>query len=113
MLAADAHLQPEARASKRNRGLRDRLQSHASGRRSGDQFCVYVCDRLVLSDFTQADLTDVAAGRVSLDERTKDYIRKHLSYRFVVTDSGQHARELEGSIQLGALDGRKPLLNPR
>jgi hypothetical protein len=25
-----------------------RLNSHASGRRSGDQFCVYVCDRLVL-----------------------------------------------------------------
>jgi hypothetical protein len=32
----------------RPRGLYDRLKSHASGRRSGDQFCVYVCDRLVL-----------------------------------------------------------------
>src|SRR5688500_6884423 len=32
----------------RCRGLADRLKSHASGRRSGDQFCVYVCDRLVI-----------------------------------------------------------------
>ena len=29
-------------------GLWGRLNSHASGRRSGDQFCIYVCDRLVL-----------------------------------------------------------------
>ena len=29
----------------RARGLWTRLNSHASGRRSGDQFCSYVCDR--------------------------------------------------------------------
>jgi hypothetical protein len=29
-------------------GLYTRLHSHASGRRSGDQFCVYVADRLLL-----------------------------------------------------------------
>jgi hypothetical protein len=29
-------------------GIYTRLHSHASGRRSGDQFCVYVADRLVL-----------------------------------------------------------------
>jgi hypothetical protein len=29
-------------------GLWTRLDSHAGGRRSGDQFCVYVADRLVL-----------------------------------------------------------------
>ena len=32
----------------RGSGPFGRLNSHASGRRSGDQFCVYVCDRLVL-----------------------------------------------------------------
>ena len=31
-----------ARGEKR-KGLAERLNSHASGRRSGDQFCVYVC----------------------------------------------------------------------
>ena len=29
-------------------GLYTRLESHSRGRRSGDQFCVYVADRLVL-----------------------------------------------------------------
>lgn len=37
---------------KRVRGLRDRLDNHRSGRRSGDQFAVYVCDRLVLPSLT-------------------------------------------------------------
>jgi hypothetical protein len=39
--------------SRRNtpQGIYTRLQSHASGRRSGDQFCVYVADRLVLPSF--------------------------------------------------------------
>ena len=42
-----------AETSRRNtpQGIYTRLQSHASGRRSGDQFCVYVADRLVLADF--------------------------------------------------------------
>src|SRR3954454_17261883 len=34
--------------SRASTGPFGRLASHASGRRSGDQFCVYVCDRLVL-----------------------------------------------------------------
>ena len=38
----------------RVRGVRDRLDSHRSGRRSGDQFAVYVCDRLVLQTLSQA-----------------------------------------------------------
>jgi hypothetical protein len=29
-------------------GLASRLRSHASGRRSGDQFCVYVADHYVM-----------------------------------------------------------------
>lgn len=39
-----------AETSRRNKpqGIYTRLHSHASGRRSGDQFCVYVADRLVL-----------------------------------------------------------------
>jgi len=41
--------------SRRNtpQGIYTRLQSHASGRRSGDQFCVYVADRLVLPALSQ------------------------------------------------------------
>src|SRR3954451_17903342 len=38
-----------------------RLTSHASGRRSGDQFCVYVCDRLVLPTVVDR-VPEIAAG---------------------------------------------------
>src|SRR6476619_4874543 len=44
-------------------GIYTRLRSHASGRRSGDQFCVYVADRLVLPTLTQQDISDIASGR--------------------------------------------------
>jgi hypothetical protein len=37
-------------------GLYTRLQSHASGRRSGDQFCVYVADGLVLPSLSPEDI---------------------------------------------------------
>src|SRR5262249_21591857 len=48
-------------------GLYTRLQSHASGRRSGDQLCVYVADRLVLPTLSQTDIADIASGRHSMD----------------------------------------------
>src|SRR5258705_5773497 len=40
-------------------GLYTRLQSHASGRRSGDQFCVYVADRLVLPTLSKGHISDI------------------------------------------------------
>ena len=39
-------------AAARGKGLYSRLNSHALGWRSGDQFCVYVADRLVLPTLT-------------------------------------------------------------
>lgn len=43
-------------------GLVTRLASHASGRRSGDQFCIYVCDRFVVPDLSSADLEVLREG---------------------------------------------------
>src|SRR5262245_28262154 len=40
-------------------GLRQRLASHAGGRRSGDQFCVYVSDRFVLPTLSSAEIAEV------------------------------------------------------
>jgi hypothetical protein len=101
----------QALASKKTRGLRDRLRSHASGRRSGDQFCIYVFDRLVLPSLDRAEIAAASDGRLSLDALTRDYIHKHLSYRFVVSFDGRAALALERAIQKGAL-GFPPLLNP-
>src|SRR5215467_14312866 len=82
----------ETTRSDRPLGLFTRLRSHADGRRSGDQFCVYVGDRLVLSSLSQAQIAEIAAGRVSLDRLIRTFIHDHLTYRFVVMDTGGQAR---------------------
>ena len=45
------------------KGLLNRLNSHATGRRSGDQFCVYVCDRFSVPHLSGEQQGQVADGR--------------------------------------------------
>lgn len=92
--------------------LRQRLNSHASGRRSGDQFNVYVCDRFVVSGLTVEKQDAVARGDLLLDGLTRDYIRTRLTYRFVVQQSVVEARLLERAVQAGLLPAGRPYLNP-
>ena len=93
-------------------GLADRLHHHASGRRSGDQFCVYVCDRLVLQTLRPADLAAVAAGALLLDDYVHVYVRDHLTYRETVTPTVAEARAVEDAVRGGALTVGAPFLNP-
>ena len=53
-------------------GLVTRLASHASGRLSGDQFCVYVANRLVIPSLTRPT-GQVWHGELNLDSLTKAY----------------------------------------
>ena len=99
-------------SGQRRWGLFDRLGSHASGRRSGDQFCVYVCDRLVLPGLSASDIEGVASGEILLDQRTQAYIRDALTYRFAETLDAATAMELEDRVKRGALDSGPPFLNP-
>ena len=101
-----------ANPPKEAKGLQDRLGSHASGRRSGDQFCVYVCDRFVVPTLTPEQLVLVGEGKLFLDTSTKEYIHEHLTYRWVEVPDGNAAFKLERSLQSGAADSGKPLLNP-
>ena len=103
---------PEPDVPARRRGLRDRLNSHASGRRSGDQFCIYVFDRLVLPTLTPDDIAAAAAGRLFLDRVVREYIRRELAYRFVAVPDGTRALALERHVQGHGLSGRRPFLNP-
>jgi hypothetical protein len=105
------HLADEARAAKKAKGLRDRLGSHASGLRSGDQFCIYVADRLVLPSLTPAQVTEIAAGSLSFDRLVRAFIHEHLTYRYVLVDSGADAFELEKHVQVEGLGGVRPLFN--
>jgi hypothetical protein len=87
-------------------GLRSRLRSHASGRRSGDQFCVYVADKLL-----------AAAGHPVSDDFVRDYVCQHLSYRYfafegLTSEEQETARRVERRVQAGETPLGKPLLNP-
>src|SRR5215469_12447805 len=54
------------------KGMWTRLASHASGRRSGDQFNVYICDRFVIPAMTPEKQQDIGQGTLLLDQMTKD-----------------------------------------
>lgn len=93
-------------------GLYTRLQSHASGRRSGDQFCVYVADRLVLPSLSPEDIADIGSGRHQMDALVRRYIHENLYYRFVMLPDGAAAYVVEVAIKRGQWEHGRPLLNP-
>ncbi len=93
-------------------GLYTRLQSHASGRRSGDQFCVYVADRLVLPSLSSELIADIGSGRRQMDALVRRYIHENLLYRFVVLPDGAAAYVIEVAIKRGEWERGRPLLNP-
>src|SRR3974390_1353912 len=82
-------------------GIYTRLQSHASGRRSGDQFCVYIADRLVLPALSQEDIVAIASGRHAMDAFVRRYIHENLCYRFVMLPDGAEAYAVEAPLTSG------------
>ncbi len=101
----------QAGADARRKGLLDRLHNHSSGRRSGDQFCIYVFDRLVLSSLSREDIEEAAAGHLSLDARVRDYVRGRLAYRYVVVGDNRAAAELERVVRRRGLSEGRPRFN--
>ncbi len=92
-------------------GLRDRSRSHASGLRSGDQFCIYVADFLVLPELSIGEIAAIHKREIRMDLLVKQYVRWNLSYRFCLTEDGAQALALEKLIVMGAM-GNPPFLNP-
>jgi hypothetical protein len=93
-------------------GLWTRLHSHASGRRSGDQFNVYICDRFIVPELTRDQQQAIASGQLLLDHMTRDFIRQNLTYRCLVCRDGTEALEIERSVRAGQLPAGRPYLNP-
>ena len=88
-----------------------RIIGHASGRRSGDQFCVYIHDFYIVPRLIEEQSYIPKKGL--LDKLTKDYIQTKLAYRFVhftSDDSDVIVRSLENQIKSGVL-GFAPQLN--
>ncbi|RLW65997.1 MAG: hypothetical protein B6D73_04255 [gamma proteobacterium symbiont of Stewartia floridana] len=93
-------------------GLITRLNSHASGRLSGDQFCVYVANRLVIPTLKHGDLHKFASGELRLDHLTKTFIHDYLDYQYVIVESSSEAYHVESRARRGEIFGKKPILNP-
>jgi hypothetical protein len=93
------------------KGLHGRLKSHYQGRRSGDQFCVYVGDRYVLPALQAEEREAIGAGTLSMDQKIRDYVRAHFSFRYVEVDDYATAMALENAVKAGNL-GDVPYLNP-
>jgi len=102
----------EKAADKSRYGLVTRLQSHASGRLSGDQFCVYVANRLVIPSLRPEQLSLFRTGELTLDRVTKAYIHERLEYQYAILASSAEAFALEGRCRQGEVFGVKPMLNP-
>lgn len=102
----------EKNGDKDRYGLVTRLQSHASGRLSGDQFCVYVANRLVIPSLRPEQLAQFATGELNLDRLTKAYIHERFEYQYAIVTSSGEAFALEKRCREGAVFGAKPVLNP-
>jgi len=93
-------------------GLASRLRSHASGRRSGDQFCVYVADHYVLPELSGEQVQAIVASRLSMDALVRERIRRSFSFRVAPVQDYAQALSVEGWIKSGAADCGPPRLNP-
>ena len=102
----------KAKAQPKKYGLITRLSSHASGRLSGDQFCVYVANRFVIPSLTAEELPLFASGKLTLDSRTREFVHAHLDYSYALVETSAQAYSLERAARNGEVFGQKPFLNP-
>jgi hypothetical protein len=94
------------------KGLASRLRSHASGRRSGDQFCVYVADHYVMPDLDRNQIEDIHDARLSMDALVRHRIHASFVFRFVAVEDYVTALGIERAVKAGELDVGTPRLNP-
>jgi hypothetical protein len=93
------------------RNPRSRIMQHSQGRRSGDQFCIYIQDFYVIPELIGSKYTP---KKGYLDLLTKQFIQSRLTYRYLVVqtdDSDQVVRQLEREIQRDQYGYGVPLLN--
>ena len=109
---AGKDLDKALRSGKIKFGLITRLNSHASGRAAGDQFCTLLSNRIVIPSLKSSQLNKFREGSITLDQMTKKYIRNNLEYQYLLVENFQDSIDLEGYCKSGVIFGTKPLLNP-
>ena len=109
---AGKDLEKALRSEKNRFGLITRLNSHASGRAAGDQFCTLLSNRIVIPSLKSSQLNKFREGSITLDQMTKKYIRTNVEYQYLLVENFQDAIDLEDYCRRGIIFGTKPLLNP-
>ena len=109
---AGKDLDKAQKSGKNKFGLITRLNSHASGRTAGDQFCSLLSNRIVIPSLTKTQIIKFKEGSVTLDQMTKKYIRSNLEYQYLLVENFQDALDLEEHCKRGAIFGQRPLFNP-
>ena len=93
------------------RNPRSRIIQHSQGRRSGDQFCIYIQDFFVIPQLIGKDYTPTKGY---LDQLTKEFIQSRLTYRYLVIqteDSDVEVRRMERELQRDMHGHGNPRLN--
>ena len=93
------------------RNPRSRIIQHSQGRRSGDQFCIYIQDFFVIPQLIGKDYKP---KKGYLDQLTKEFIQSRLTYRYLVVqteDSDVEVRRMERELQRDLHGHGKPKLN--
>ena len=109
---AGKELDKALRSGKNKFGLITRLNSHASGRATGDQFCSLLSNRIVIPSLKSSQLNKFREGSITLDQMTKKYIQTNVEYQYLLVENFQDAIDLEDYCRRGIIFGTKPLLNP-
>jgi len=97
--------------SVKERNPRSRIIQHSQGRRSGDQFCIYIQDFYVIPYIIDKPYEP---KKGYLDTLTKDFIQSRLTYRYLVIqsdDSDKVVRRLERELQSNQHGHGVPKLN--
>ena len=94
------------------KGLASRLRSHASGRRSGDQFCVYVADHYVMPELERGQVEAIRDGALSMDGLVRTRIHDSFVFRFATVEDYASALAVERAVKAGGLTAGPPRLNP-
>ena len=96
--------------SKKKYGLINRLNSHASGRLSGDQFCVYVANRIVIPSLEPELLEQFRDGNMNLDRLTKRYVHDRLEYQYALVEVVRKPSQLRTSVGMERFLGLNHIL---
>jgi len=103
------------RSATSTRGPWGRLRSHWNGRRSGDQFAVYVADHYVLPTLTREQIDAIAAPEPTLymDDLVAAFVRERFAFRLAIAPDYATALATEDAIKRGDLASvGPPRLNP-